>query len=853
MTNLIPEEKNTPLMEQYFTVKAHYPDTLVFFQVGDFYELFFDDAKTVAAYLAITLTKRGKNKGEDVPLCGVPVHALTHYLVKLVKGGFKVAVCDQLSKPVPGTVVQRGVTRVFTPGTLIDTNMLDEKSASYLLSFFPQEDGWGLIFAELLTAQLFATIVPSRDYRMIDAELTRFFPDEILLPKDNVTQDIGTYYKQQGYYVTPVSCDQEYMPVAKAWIEEQFNESMRARLDSFPALQASVVQLYFYLKRHQERALDSFKSIQFYEPEDYVILDSSTQKNLEIISNSYDGGRKNTLLSVLDGAKTAMGSRAIKKWLQRPLVQKASIIQRQEFVSLLVANHEVRSRLGLLLQQCADLERIVGRIALGRASVHDYLALRDTLVIIPEIKKIFNEYIQIPLGRLLLDRYSDLSNLQLFLQASVHDDATQGWIIKPGFDYQLDRVRNLVVNGQQEIMALEQREIAETGIASLKISYNQVTGYYIEVTIPNLSKVPERYQHQQTLANRTRFVTPELKILEAELFKAQQEIDSIEKDVFERVKQEVAAHLGLLRQIALALAYTDGLFGFAQAAVDGNFVVPVFNDDHNIIIRAGRHPVISQLNPRFIPNDTQLTNEESLWIITGPNMGGKSTYLRQVALLCIMAQCGSLVSAQSANLPLLDRVFTRIGSGDNLAQGKSTFLIEMEEAATICAQATRNSFVILDEVGRGTSTFDGIALAQAIVEHIVYKIQARCLFATHYYELTTLAGTCKKIATYHMACKKTDHAILFLYTIIKGVARGSFGLDVARLAALPDDIVMRAREILQQLVASPHEHMLHKQEQVSEPSAHERAVLAQLRALNGDELTPRQALETIWRLKSLLH
>lgn len=850
MTKLMPEEKNTPLMEQYFAVKAHYPGTVVFFQVGDFYELFFDDAKIVSAFLAITLTKRGKNKGEDVPLCGVPVHALTHYLIKLVKGGFKVAICDQLTKPTPGAVVQRGVTRVFTPGTLIDTNMLDEKSASYLLSFFPQEDGWGLIFAELLTAQLFATIVPSRDYRMIDAELTRFFPDEILIPEDTITQDIGKYYKQNGYYITPVSYDQEYMPVAKAWIDAQFNESMREKLNAFPALNASVLQLYFYLKRHQERALDSFKSIQFYEPEDYVIVDSSTQKNLEIISNSYDGGRKNTLLSVLDCANTAMGSRSIKKWLQRPLVQKASIIQRQEFVSLLVGNHELRSRLGLLLQQCADLERIVGRVALGRASVHDYLALRDTLALIPEIKKLFSEHIQVPLGRLLHDRYNDLSSLQVFLQASMHDDIISGWVIKPGFDYHLDRVRDLVVNSQKEIMALEQREITATGITSLKISYNQISGYYIEVTAPNISKVPERYQRQQTLANRTRFVTQELKILETEIFKAQQEIDMIEKDVFERVKREVVLHLSSLRQIALALSYSDGLFGFAQAAVNGNFIVPVFNDHHNIIIKSGRHPTISQINPQFIPNDTQLTQEESLWIITGPNMGGKSTYLRQVALICILAQCGSLVPAQFANLPLLDRVFTRIGSGDNLAQGKSTFLIEMEEAATICTQATRNSFVILDEVGRGTSTFDGIALAQAIVEHIAYKIQARCLFATHYYELTTLSGN--GIATYHMACKKTDHAILFLYTIIKGVARGSFGLDVARLAALPDDIVVRAREILQQLVASPHEHMLHRQEQVCEPSAQELAALAKLRAINSDELTPKQALEMVWYLKSLL-
>lgn len=862
------KEKNTPLMEQYFKIKEQYNDSLVLFQVGDFYELFFQDAKAASAFLAIALTKRGKNKGEDIPLCGIPVHALNHYLIKLIKGGFKVAICDQLTKPQPGTVVQRGVTKVLTPGTLTDSLMLDEKSASYLLACFPGQKNWGLIFSELLTAQLFAVSLPAESYRMIDTELIRFSPDEILIPTQ-ANSNLNRYFKQNGYCTSTINQDDARQNDAYQWIENQFAPGTLKTLELHQDLFQSLQIIYFYLKRNQEKALDQFKSIQFYEPEDYLVLDNATQKNLEIIKNNQDGGRKNTLFYVLDKAKTPMGSRTIKKWLQRPLVQKSGILQRQEIIVFLSQRIDLMQKLEALLNSLSDLERIIGRIALNRANINDYLALKDSLAITPQIKELLQTQIPGQLSRAIEDKISDFSVLVNLLQASINDDTTIHSTIKKGFDLELDKLRNLALNGKQEVLKLEEREITRTGINSLKISFNQITGYYIEITNPNLEKVPQDFIEIQKLVNRKRFTTPELKNLEAELIKAENEIDQIEAAVFERVKKDVESYLSQLRQTAQALAYLDGVFGIAITSYENNYVKPEFNDNHSIQIKDGKHPVIEQvLGSNFIPNDTNLNDEESLWIITGPNMGGKSTYLRQVAQICIMAQCGMPVPAKQASLPILDRIFTRIGSGDNLAEGKSTFLVEMEETATICTQATHNSLVILDEVGRGTSTFDGIAIAQAIVEYISQKIHARCLFATHYHELTKLEEHLSGITNYYMSCKKNNNSIIFLHKIIKGSSSGSFGIDVARLAQLPEEIINRAAYILQtlsidnfsQTTASSglQQKNLFNSVQPTTTSnkkhdacinAAQNSILNQIKNIDLDNISPRQALDILHDLK----
>jgi len=824
-------EKLTPLMQQYFAIRAEYPNMLLFFQVGDFYELFFEDAKVASAFLAITLTKRGKNKGEDIPLCGVPLHALNHYLVKLIKGGFSVALCDQLTKPQPGTVVERGVTRVYTPGTLTENILLDEKSASYLLSLYPGEKSLGLVFTELLTAQIFATTLPINDQKvlekLIEAELARFLPDEIVIPNIPQAQGLITGLKKMGYHISLVTPeigfdeenyerDQEVSPIlptnsltpdssvmsspALQWILQQFSTQTVDKITKNPVINNNLQVLYYYLKKNQTTALEQFKSIQFYDPDEYLILDPATQKNLDIIKNNLDGSRKYTLLSILDRAKTPMGSRTIKKWLLRPLVQKAKIIQRQEVVAGLSKQISTLQKLEIVLEQIPDIERIIGRIALNRAIIQDYLGLYTALELMPELKLLLTSELNFSLIKIIQESIKPFDTLKNLLEASINTDSNVPYMIKPGFDHQLDSLRNLLANGQQEILKLEKKEIERSGINSLKIDYNNISGYYIEITNTHQDKVPADYQHQQTLANRKRFVTPELKALERDLFKAQHELESIENAVFDRVKKEVFTYISPLRQLAQALAHLDGLYSFSIVAYNNNYITPEINDRRDIMITGGRHPVIEQtLRDPFVPNDTSLINETSLWLVTGPNMGGKSTYLRQVALICIMAQCGSLVPATSASLPILDRVFTRIGAGDNLAEGKSTFLVEMEETATICTQATKNSLVILDEVGRGTSTFDGIALAQAIVEYLYLTVKARCLFATHYHELTRLTHTHTGIANYHMVCRKTASGILFLHTIAPGQTEGSFGVEVAKLAQLPDYIVKRANILLKSM------------------------------------------------------
>jgi DNA mismatch repair protein MutS len=846
-------KKLTPLMKQYFDIREKYPDSILLFQVGDFYELFFEDAKKASEFLAITLTKRGKHKGDDIPLCGVPVHAINHYIVKLVKGGFKVALCEQVTKPQPGKVVERAVTKVFTPGTLTDEQMLDNRSASYLLSVFPDKEKWGLIFAEILTAQMLATSIEPESYRMLESELIRFSPDEIILNSDNL--HIKKYFLQNGYVVSETSLESEEN-VAE-WTEKTFGDVTLKQLQENKSIQGSLYSLYWYLKKNQESALTQFRSIQFYQPEDYLILDASTQKNLEIIRNAQNGGRKNTLFSVLDAAVTPMGSRMIKKWLQRPLVQKQAILQRQEVVSALSKNVEAMQCFKELFEKLSDVERIVGRIALQRALLQDFVALKNSLKIVPQMKLILQQYLLFYVTEIVQEKLIDFSILIDLLDCALNDDTTKKHIIKSGFDCELDRLRTLVENSQQAVLQLEQREIERTGITSLKIRYNNIAGYYIEITKANVKNVPDDYIQQQTLVNRNRYVTQELKDLERDIIRAQNEIDFVEKEVFQRVKNDVFQELSSLRRCSQALAYLDGLFGLARVAYNNGYIVPVFTEKPDIVIEQGRHPIVEGVI-EFIPNDTHLTEQESMWLVTGPNMGGKSTYLRQVALLCIMAQMGSLIPANSAELPTLDRIFTRIGSGDNLAQGKSTFLVEMEETAVICSQATENSLVILDEVGRGTSTFDGMAIAQAIVEHIAVKIRARCLFATHYHELTQLSEHFSNIENYHMACKRAERGVLFLYHILRGVAPGSFGLEVARLAQLPASVVDRAEEVLGKLSSQPGVNnasqdsaiaLGHEVSRLKEELAIKNEQLALLEGANLDNLSPRQAFELVWKMR----
>lgn len=862
-------DTTTPLMKQYFQIKSDFPDTLLLFQVGDFYELFFDDAKAAAAFLGIALTKRGTLNGEPIPLCGVPVHALDYYLVRLVKGGFKIALCDQLEEAQPGKVVQRGVTRVLTPGTLTDETLLDARSASYLCSFFPHEQSWGIVFGELMTAQLFATILPPQAERMLESEVVRFFPDEIILPGSTQGKTHQAQFKKMGYFTTLVDWHEQSGQEYQAWINQQFKPELAQTVHASAPLSNALQVMHSYLKKTNSPSLDQFKSLQLYEPEDFLILDPATQKNLELFKNSHDATRSNTVLEVIDRCSTSMGSRMLKKWLARPLISIPAIEYRQDAVEALKTSLNHRMQLRDLLSNLGDIERVIGRIGLWRAALADYRMLRTALELVPAIKTVSSQ-LRVRLIAQLVAQLDDFGALASLLRAAINEDSSKEWMIKQGFDQQLDAVRDLIEHAHEKILQLEQAEQQATGIGSLKIRYNQVHGYSIEITKTHLEAVPSSYKRLQTLVGKERYMIPQLAQLQQEITTARNQVDQLEKELFDRIKAEVARHIVPLRKMAHALAHLDALNGLSQTAYELGYTRPVLKSGDTTTIVGGRHPVIEQrLATRFIANDALFSPQELVHIITGPNMGGKSTYLRQNALIIIMAHMGSFVPATRAEISLRDRVFTRIGSGDNLAEGKSTFLVEMEETAAICMQATDKSLIILDEVGRGTSTNDGLAIAQSVVEYIHDTVRAHCLFATHYHELALLQDSRQGIVSYYAASKKNDTGIVFLYTMTKGVADGSFGLEVAKLARMPMPIITRAREIMHHLeleaesfrpahtlqnqvssAAVDHDQLLNELEQLKFQYGKLQQRYQPLEAVDFDSMSPRQAFDLLWKIKA---
>ncbi|MBY0109806.1 MAG: DNA mismatch repair protein MutS [Candidatus Babeliaceae bacterium] len=835
----------TPLMRQYFDIKNQFPDALVLFQVGDFYELFFNDAHKAASFLGIVLTQRGTMSDEPIPLCGVPRHTVEHYLIKLVKGGFRVVICDQLEAPQPGKIVERGVTQVFTPGTLVDTKLLDSKSSHYIAALISNNGSIGLIFYEMLAGSLYFTEFPY-DEKKLDAELAVFTPREILLEQNSSGKQLEQFCKQRSF-VTTYTQEQLVQDDFTQWLQTISRISHQE--SSLTPVAKNILQLLGgYIKKNAPHSWQAQKNLLIYQAQDYLQLDAATQKNLEIINNTHDGSARYTLFEVVDEAVTGMGSRLLKKWLMRPLIDRASLEKRLEKVTYFVKNSFERNLIRTHLKKIGDLERTLGRMFLRRATYNDYRILMEGIVDIPALQKFVSCNMQ------------ELTRLFTLLTHAINIDQHHDWKIAAGYHSELDRLRSLSTQGMQAIFELERKEQQKSGINTLKIRYSQAAGYAIEVSKAQSEAVPTRYIKIQSLTNRDRFTTQELKDLEYDINRAENSSTELENQLFTLLMHEVENYLPLLRTLSQELAELDVFSCLAHVAVQNQWVYPEFTEKEQMIIIDGRHPIVErrmlaqelaqETKVSFVPNNTKLTFQEKTWIITGPNMGGKSTYLRQVALIQILAQIGSFVPAKQAILPLLDRIFTRIGAGDHLAQGKSTFLVEMEETALICGAATHKSLVILDEVGRGTSTYDGLALAQAIVEYLHQEIKPFCLFATHYHELTALANTVSGIACYHAASKAVGDTVVLLHNILPGIAPGSFGIQVAKAAHLPKIVIDRARILLAEYAqtqgqAVPLNNSLEPQESCKINKLH------LLDELDLDTVSPRQAYEILCKLKEL--
>lgn len=799
----------TPMMRQYLEIKADYPDAVLFFRLGDFYEMFLDDAVKASRILDITLTSRNKNTdGADVPLCGIPYHSASPYIAKLIEAGEKVAICEQVEDPksVKG-IVRREVVKVITPGLVVDSSSLSPKDNNYLLSLYNNDSSWwGLSYLDLSTGEFRVTELDGLDAAV--AEVACVGPREIVLPASfrehgrngelaPLTTGVVVSYVDDWVY------DQDY---CRRLLANQFGGASPSALGCdglVDGLQAVGAVLH-YLQETQKGSAAHIDCIKAYTSREHLLLDESTRRNLELTATIAEGKRRGSLLGLMDRTTTAMGGRKIKQWINYPLVNMQQIIDRQEAVEALLQNPASRGQVSSYLKGIYDLERLNGRISLASAGAKDLVAMKESLSRIPAIKEVLTVFTPTLLTS-LHDQLNPLPELVDLIRRSIVENPPfvlrEGGIIADGFNAELDELRAISREGKGFIARLEAQEKSRTGINSLKIRYNKVFGYYIEVTRNNLDSIPSHYIRKQTLANAERYITPELKEYEDKVLGAEDRIHDLEFSLFQEIRLQTATNSAVIARTADCLATLDVLVSLAELAHENNYCRPVVDNEAVLHIAEGRHPVIEALNQgeRFVPNDTILDNEENqIIIITGPNMAGKSTFMRQVALIVLMAHMGSFVPAAEAHVGLVDRIFTRVGASDNLARGQSTFMVEMMETANILRHATRRSLVILDEIGRGTSTFDGVSIAWAVAEflHDQSDHAAMTLFATHYHELTELSVTRKRIKNFNIAVKEWNEQIIFLRKIVPGGASHSYGIQVARLAGLPIDVIERAKEIL---------------------------------------------------------
>ena len=897
-------DPTTPLMQQYHTIKSRYPHALLLFRLGDFYELFYEDAMLASRELQITLTSRNREKGQPIPMCGVPYHAADGYVAKLIRAGFKIAICDQMEQPGPGKkIVRREVVRVITPGTATDVAVLDARENNFLAAVAKHASGSpvGLAYVDLSTGEFQATEFSGAhaDEDLRD-ELQLLHPRETLLPRPQQLFETAKTSLLDGTGGVESRLEDWVFQYdyAERVLREQFGvaELTGFGLDAHPQAIAAAGAIVHYLRENATyrpnghegqhdgsngnataslEALGHLDRVRFYQQHDALVLDPVSVRNLELVNPIFteESARSGptTLLAALDATVTGMAARLLRSWILRPLIERDAVEARLGAVAHLLQQTVVRGEIRKELRGIVNLERLTSRITLGLAGPRELLALRRSLTQVPVLK---NFVMPPPAGgsdllRRLHDEIDELADVREILEAAIADEppalATDPGIIRNGFHAELDELRNLSQHSKQIIASMEERERKRTNIASLKIRFNHVFGYYIEISKPNLHLAPNDYERKQTLVNAERFTSPELKEYERKILAADERILEIERQLFFDLRSGVAAKAARLRKTACAIAQLDVLAAFAKLAADRGYTRPEFTATGELLIVAGRHPVIEELlrqrGERFVPNDLFFEPvRQQLLLITGPNMGGKSTYLRQAALIVLMAQIGCYVPARQAKLPIIDRIFTRIGASDNLARGRSTFLVEMSEVAAILNHATPASLVLLDEVGRGTATFDGLSIAWAVVEHLQKHTRARTLFATHYHELTELADLLPGVKNVHVSVKETPNEIIFLRRVEPGSADKSYGIEVARLAGLPRSVIERAREVLKRHEQSEHQLSETLSPGATDPThpngtqevlftALDRAVLEKLRAANLDNLKPLEALNLLSDLK----
>ncbi len=865
------DKQLTPMLRQYHEIKKQHPGTLLFFRMGDFYELFFDDAIIGAREMEITLTARHKEKGTPIPMCGIPYHAVTNYITKLVRKGFRIAICEQSEAAQANKLVKREVVRVITPGTALENQLLESKENCYLAAICGAGEGMGLAFIDLSTGEFLATqFVGETAWERAQEQIEIFNPRELLFPQSlaplfrqsetkvpkiaatkpnktdeanatdetepaSVEQSATESLSQENQENTASLSDQSSATIKHVSLSDESRRQFKAALtplddwlfghdhaDSLLRTQLGVASLdgfglanqtyavcaagaaVHYINETQRAQAGHLSEITFFETSDSLVLDATTVTNLELVQAS-DGIAAHSLFGVLDETMTGMGARQLRQWLLRPSVKLAEIETRLDAVAELKTAPIKRDQIRRQLEHMADLERLAGKITLGRANARDLLALRNSIECIPSLRRTIAAS-KASLLEILAENLDELEDLKLLIANAIADEppaaANEPGMIRDGFNPELDELRNLAHSGKSYIAAIEARERGRTSIASLKVKFNNVFGYFIEISNNHKDKIPTDYERKQTLVNAERYTTPELKEYEAKVLGAEERIIVLEIELFSQVRQQLAREVRRIQGVARAVALLDCLTALSETAARRNYVRPVVHEGDEIEIKAGRHAVIESFGERFVPNDLVANNTtDRLMIITGPNMGGKSVFLKQTALIVILAQIGSFVPAASARIALVDRIFTRVGASDNLARGRSTFMVEMTETSNILNTATPRSLVLLDEVGRGTATFDGLSLAWAIAEylHDNARHSAKTIFATHYHELTELAKLRPGVRNYQVAVSEAGGDIVFLRRVVAGSASKSYGIEVARLAGLPKSVIERAREILTNL------------------------------------------------------